>query len=48
MREKHEHTDDEPITFTLGTGNQSAICGGVKPMGVAEPQLEAEAESREA
>lgn len=24
------------ITFVLGTGNQSAICGGVIPMKVAE------------
>jgi hypothetical protein len=27
---------DEPIAFTLGVGNQSSICGGVKPMTIVD------------
>ena len=34
MDEKRERDNDDQITFTLGKGNQSAICGGVAPMAV--------------
>jgi hypothetical protein len=37
MSERDTLPNDEEITFTLGTGNQSAICGGVAPIKVVDP-----------
>jgi hypothetical protein len=36
--EKYERRDDDQITFTLGQGNHSSICGGVTPMGIDDQQ----------
>ena len=32
--------DRDDITFKIGIGNQSAICGGVVPMKVVDPKDE--------
>lgn len=38
MASEKPHQDDA-ITFTLGVGNQSSICGGVKPMRIVEDDV---------
>lgn len=38
---------DNDITFTVGKGNQSAICGAVVPMDVVNPKSEADARQSE-
>jgi hypothetical protein len=43
MSDKHEDHDDNPITFTLGKGNHSSICGGVTPMGIDALQNQVDA-----
>jgi hypothetical protein len=42
MEDTGKTLKDDSIKFTLGSGNQSAICGGIKPMAVADvtPQPE--------
>lgn len=42
MSDKHERREDDQITFTLGRGNHSSICGGVTPMEVGDFQSEAD------
>lgn len=37
---------EEKITFTLGVGNQSAICGGVVAVGQAAPAEDAKAREK--
>jgi hypothetical protein len=48
MSKKHEHSNDDPITFTLGKGNQSSICGGVAPMVVDSAEHDLNANPTEA
>jgi hypothetical protein len=36
-QERNTEVGEEKITFTLGVGNQSAICGGVAAVGQAAP-----------
>lgn len=40
-----EQTEDNHITFTLGQGNHSSICGGVAPMRVEGATDEAKSHS---
>jgi hypothetical protein len=48
MNKTNDHSNDDPITFTLGKGNQSSICGGVAPMVVDAPQHDLNANSPDA
>jgi hypothetical protein len=38
---------DHEITFTIGKGNQSAICGGVVPMDVVDPKIKPKTQQTE-
>jgi hypothetical protein len=46
MSDSPDRVDD--ITFIVGKGNQSAICGGVTPMKVVDPKAESNARPTDA
>ena len=40
MKQMDGEREDDDLTFTLGSGRQSAICGGVLPMKLFDPSFE--------